>query len=243
MYWLIHGIVRQLWHESYCWLAVVQFYWWHSVARILLGSQQPASSQQPAPAASQPAIQPASQLTSQLAASQPASHRRCGWSDMHLDWLWCKVGRILAPLEYVINCDCRSSSCVESRHWHQGSVPRQLLEALWAYLNDSYGKSRKKRKTLFRCDFWAIVGLNLRKRYVKKLREIIILQFELSFSICFWEIHGRTSNSSFLRFRDFGTCPRLPKPFIFSLETPGYFKKTQKNHIVFICLNLKTLEL
>ena len=40
--------------------------------------------------------------------------------------------------------------------------------------------------------------------------------------------HGRAPKPSFLWFRDFGTCPRAPKPIILSLETPGDVNKIKK---------------
>ena len=84
----------------------------------------------------------------------------------------------------------------------------------------------------FFCNCLPICTVNLWKIYARKLRGIILLQFEL---ITFRFAYGRSQNSSCLWFLDFWTCPFFPKPIIFIFgdtrtpktkqEIPTYFRK------------------
>ena len=81
----------------------------------------------------------------------------------------------------------------------------------------SYRKSRKQARAnqhvpILFCNCCVIFMVNSWKRYGQKLRRIILLPFEL---ITFWFAYGKNENPSFLWFRDFRTCPWLPKPIIF----------------------------
>ena len=79
------------------------------------------------------------------------------------------------------------------------------------------------------CVFFAIRMVNLWRRYVQKLLNIILARFEL---ITFRFAYGDPQNPHLY---DFGTFGRVPEPqnqFCLSLETPGYLNKIEKilNH-------------
>ena len=133
------------------------------------------------------------------------------------DFLW-------SPLTYV------SWGTMENWIWQFSRQHVARLFVCWIFIKAL--KNNKNHLCLtFRCDCWVASMVNLWKRYVEKLRNIILLQFEL---IASRFALGRDLNSSVLWFRDFLTRTRAPQPIWFILgdtRIPNINQET--NHVCF----------